>query len=219
MHVKDVSLFHGSDCSAGERGGLLDLSPMPVGRKRPRPRSNRRLRPPRLDSARHETFNAEQRGRSHENKRTRQDREPDSPGPRRSPFAASPARGSDDGHGPARNSRREDSPFADEVDQIQASASRDIGLATRELLQERANRLSSALDRLSQGGYGVCVECAGPIAPARLDAAPEVETCVRCQAGLERLGRGSVSSHRGVFAGSDIEAADDGAVSDDRRET
>ena len=46
----------------------------------------------------------------------------------------------------------ESSPFADEVDQIQASASRDIGLATRELLQERANRLYSALDRLSVEG-------------------------------------------------------------------
>ena len=116
----------------------------------------------------------------------------------------------------------ESSPFADEVDQIQASASRDIGLATRELLQERANRLSSALDRLSVGGYGVCVECAGPIAPARLEAAPEVETCVRCQAGLERLGRRSASSHRGVFAAGDIEAADEGAegaLSEDRRET
>ena len=104
----------------------------------------------------------------------------------------------------------ESSPFADAVDQIQASASRDIGLATRELLQERANRLYSALDRLSVGGYGVCVECAGRIAPARLKAAPEVETCVRCQAGLERLGRRSASSHRGVFAGGDIETADEG---------
>jgi len=76
------------------------------------------------------------------------------------------------------------SAFADELDQIQVSASRDIGLATRELLQERVNRLSAALDRLNEGAYGVCVECAEPIAPARLEAVPEVETCVRCQDGL-----------------------------------
>ena len=112
----------------------------------------------------------------------------------------------------------EKSPFADEVDQIQASANRDIGLATRQLLKERANRLYSALDRLSVGGYGVCVECMGPIASARLEAAPEVETCVRCQAGLERLGRRSASSPSGVFAGGDIETADEGALSEDRRE-
>lgn len=99
----------------------------------------------------------------------------------------------------------ENSPFADEVDQIQASASREIGLATRELLRERAIRLSSALDRLSMGGYGVCVECAEPIVPARLEAAPEVETCIRCQAGIELVGRQSASSRRGVFAGGNLE--------------
>lgn len=103
------------------------------------------------------------------------------------------------------------SAFADEVDQIQVSASRDIGLATRELLHERAKRLSAALDRLNTGGYGVCVECAEPIAPARLEAVPEVETCVRCQAGLERLGRPPASSRPGVFAAGDSEAAGEGA--------
>jgi DnaK suppressor protein len=100
----------------------------------------------------------------------------------------------------------DNSGFADEVDQIQASASRDMGLATRELLQERAKRLSSALDRLSDGKYGVCVECAEPIAPARLEAAPEVETCIRCQASIEFVGRQSAASRRGVFVGGDLEA-------------
>jgi DnaK suppressor protein len=105
----------------------------------------------------------------------------------------------------------ENSAFADEVDQIQVNASRDIGLATRELLQERANRLSAALDRLNGGAYGVCVECAEPIAPARLEAVPEVETCIRCQAGLERLGRQSASSRRSVFAAGQNETADEAA--------
>lgn len=97
--------------------------------------------------------------------------------------------------------------FADEVDQIQVSASQDIGLATRELLQERVNRLSAALERLNEGTYGVCVECAEPIAPARLEAVPEVETCIRCQAGLERLSRQSSSSRHSVFTGGDNETA------------
>ena len=104
------------------------------------------------------------------------------------------------------------SAFADEVDQIQVSASRDIGLATRELLQERANRLSAALDRLNEGGYGVCAECSEPIAAARLEALPEVETCVRCQAGLERLGRTSASSRRSVFAAGENGTAGEAAA-------
>jgi DnaK suppressor protein len=83
----------------------------------------------------------------------------------------------------------DNSPFADEVDEIQASESRELGFATRTLLVERVNRIASALDRLNDGEYGICVECGEDIAPARLRALPEVQTCVRCQDRLERLER------------------------------
>jgi DnaK suppressor protein len=83
----------------------------------------------------------------------------------------------------------DNSPFADEVDEIQASVDRELGFATRTLLVERVNRLADALDRLSDGAYGVCVECGEAIAPARLRALPEVQNCVRCQDRLERLER------------------------------
>jgi RNA polymerase-binding transcription factor DksA len=77
-------------------------------------------------------------------------------------------------------------PFADEVDGIQASESREIGFATRELVLERVNRLSAALDRVNAGEYGTCVECDEPISRARLHAMPDVQACVRCQERLER---------------------------------
>ena len=83
----------------------------------------------------------------------------------------------------------DNTPFADEVDEIQANERREIGFATRELLVERINRLVAALDRLRDGEYGTCVECEEPIAPARLRVMPEVATCVRCQDRLERFGR------------------------------
>jgi DnaK suppressor protein len=79
-------------------------------------------------------------------------------------------------------------PFADEVDGMQASESLEIGFATRELVLERVSRLSAALDRMNEGEYGTCVECDEPISQARLDAMPEVQTCVRCQDRLESLG-------------------------------
>jgi hypothetical protein len=151
VHVKDASLFHGSDCSAGARGGLLDLSPMPVSRKRPRPRSNRRPRSPHLDSARHETFNMAREGEAmkthgHAKIGNRIRRDLDGALSRLRQLGGMVMVMDRPG------TIGESSPFADEVDQIQASASRDISLATRELLQERANRLYSALDRLSVGG-------------------------------------------------------------------
>lgn len=77
-------------------------------------------------------------------------------------------------------------PFANEVDGSQVSESREISFATRELLVERVKRLVAALDRLDAGDYGTCVECAAAISAARLRAAPEVQTCVRCQDWLER---------------------------------
>jgi DnaK suppressor protein len=83
----------------------------------------------------------------------------------------------------------DNTPFSDEVDEIQANERREIGFATRELLVERVNRLFAALDRLRDGEYGTCVECGEAIAPARLRVMPEVATCVRCQDRLERYGR------------------------------
>lgn len=76
--------------------------------------------------------------------------------------------------------------FASEIQELER---REIGFATRELLVERVHRLQAALDRLRDGEYGTCVECGEAIAPARLHAMPEVQTCVRCQDRLERLGR------------------------------
>jgi RNA polymerase-binding transcription factor DksA len=77
----------------------------------------------------------------------------------------------------------------DEFDEAQEIVRREIGFATRELLVERVYRLQAALDRLRDGGYGTCIECEEAIAPARLRALPEVQTCVRCQDRLERLGK------------------------------
>jgi RNA polymerase-binding transcription factor DksA len=95
--------------------------------------------------------------------------------------------------------------FADEVDGIQANENREVGLATRQLLMERVTRLSAALDRMSEGAYGTCVECGVAISPARLHAMPEVQTCIRCQTSIERVGREMDRSRDSVFAGSEDE--------------
>jgi RNA polymerase-binding transcription factor DksA len=68
---------------------------------------------------------------------------------------------------------------------------------------ERVTRLSEALDRMSEGAYGTCVECGVAISPARLHAMPEVQTCVRCQDGIERIGRQMDRSRRSMFAVSE----------------
>jgi DnaK suppressor protein len=77
--------------------------------------------------------------------------------------------------------------LADEVDVSQVNEGREMAFATRSLLAERTNRLAEALERLRDGTYGTCQECAEAISPVRLKAVPEVTTCVRCQDRLERM--------------------------------
>jgi RNA polymerase-binding transcription factor DksA len=99
----------------------------------------------------------------------------------------------------------DNSPFADEVDEIQANEGREIGFATRTLLVERVHKLRNALEHVRTGDYGTCVECGEPISPARLQAMPEVETCVRCQDRIERYGRQLEAVGAEVGAGEDEE--------------
>ena len=79
-------------------------------------------------------------------------------------------------------------PQADPADEMRVSLDREVAFATRSLLVERTRRLAAALERVRNGSYGVCDECGGTIARARLRALPEVATCVGCQDRLERLG-------------------------------
>jgi DnaK suppressor protein len=95
--------------------------------------------------------------------------------------------------------------IVDEVDGAQRSVEREMTLATRSRLRQKAQRLAGALERLRDGRYGVCDECEGPIAPARLAALPEVTTCVVCQHRLEMA----------AARGDDMGALFDDASADD----
>lgn len=63
----------------------------------------------------------------------------------------------------------------------------NLGLASndRELLQ----RVDTALKRIADRTYGICVQCKKPIAQARLKAIPYTEFCMKCQEQLEQKGR------------------------------
>jgi DnaK suppressor protein len=42
-------------------------------------------------------------------------------------------------------------------------------------------QLRSAIDRLDDGSYGICLQCEEPISPKRLKAVPWAEFCISCQ--------------------------------------
>ena len=54
----------------------------------------------------------------------------------------------------------------------------DIGVGNSLLVTEE--KLERALAKLDEGSYGRCDRCGGPIAPGRLEVAPESALCIAC---------------------------------------
>ena len=60
----------------------------------------------------------------------------------------------------------------------------DVGVV--DSLNATEERLERALEKIEEGSYGVCDRCGEPIAPARLEAAPESALCVTCASAARR---------------------------------
>ena len=75
----------------------------------------------------------------------------------------------------------------DEADQAFAKtrAGVETELADRHLRELRA--IESARERMSSGTFGLCPDCGGPIAPARLKAYPAALRCTECQSRHEKM--------------------------------
>jgi DnaK suppressor protein len=54
----------------------------------------------------------------------------------------------------------------------------DVGVAND--LHAIEERIDGALDKLTEGSYGICEKCGDPIEPGRLRVAPESVLCLEC---------------------------------------
>jgi DnaK suppressor protein len=70
---------------------------------------------------------------------------------------------------------------ADPVDMTQQAAEREMAVANLDRGSVLVRRVRSAIDRLDDGSYGICLECEEEIAPKRLKALPWAERCIGCQ--------------------------------------
>lgn len=75
--------------------------------------------------------------------------------------------------------RREDSS-------AQVATERELEFAIDDREAEELAMIDSALARIEAGIYGECIDCGMDIAPARLQASPEVPRCIACQEKFER---------------------------------
>lgn len=63
------------------------------------------------------------------------------------------------------------------MDELQNQA---MAKGLRERERQRLDALHQALERIEVGTYGTCVDCGGAIPFARLEAYPEISTCMAC---------------------------------------
>ena len=83
---------------------------------------------------------------------------------------------------------------ADPLDMTQQAAEREVAVLNLDRDTALARRLRSAIERLDDGSYGVCLQCEEEIAPNRLKAIPWAELCIRCQEMADRLEPGRIVS-------------------------
>jgi len=63
------------------------------------------------------------------------------------------------------------------MDAMQAQAMAKAGIARDQLM---LTRIAAALQRIEDGEYGVCLRCAEPINPKRLEVDPTATLCIDC---------------------------------------
>jgi DnaK suppressor protein len=64
---------------------------------------------------------------------------------------------------------------------------RDVELALIEMTSATLGQIDEAMRRLEEGTYGLCANCGGEIAEARLTAVPFASLCRACQEAQESL--------------------------------
>ena len=77
---------------------------------------------------------------------------------------------------------------ADPVDMTQQAAERELVVQNIDRESALARQLLSAIGRVDDGSYGLCLECEDEIAPKRLKALPWAELCIHCQDAADRSG-------------------------------
>ena len=75
---------------------------------------------------------------------------------------------------------------ADPMDNLQLAGERDSAITNLERETGLLGEVRAALERISDGSYGLCLHCGRRISPARLSAVPWAAFCIRCQEALDQ---------------------------------
>jgi len=74
----------------------------------------------------------------------------------------------------------------DALDEVQLAGERELAIRNLDRDSNMLRLVRSALARIEDGSYGVCMHCEEDIKPKRLDAVPWTRYCIRCQEAADR---------------------------------
>ena len=75
---------------------------------------------------------------------------------------------------------------ADALDEVQHAAERELAIRNLDRESNLLRNVRSALRRIEDGSFGVCMHCEEDISPKRLAAVPWAPFCIQCQEQADR---------------------------------
>jgi DnaK suppressor protein len=78
------------------------------------------------------------------------------------------------------------SEVGDTIDQAADSSARELLFQLNDTEKQKLKDIDGALQKIEQGGFGVCEKCGGEIDKKRLKAVPYARFCIKCEALMEK---------------------------------
>ena len=75
---------------------------------------------------------------------------------------------------------------ADALDEVQHAAERELAIRNLDRESNLLRNVRSALRRIDDGSFGICMHCEEEISPKRLNAVPWAPYCIQCQEQADR---------------------------------
>ncbi len=75
---------------------------------------------------------------------------------------------------------------ADALDEVQHAAERELAIRNLDRESNLLRNVRSALRRIDDGSFGICLHCEEEISPKRIAAVPWAPYCIQCQEQADR---------------------------------
>ncbi len=94
---------------------------------------------------------------------------------------------------PNKDERRDGSPFGKREEEATETSELEKRLALEKRIRDQLAEVEHALNKFEEGTYGLCDSCGQSIDPARLEALPQANLCLKCKTNQAKDAKGKPS--------------------------